>query len=282
MLYPRISVTRINEAITKQRTAWLSDSGGWRGFGQLLLRISANGKGRFYFRYTQGGERRTVVIGRYSRNAAPGFLTLGEARSAAARLSSLLTAGESPTGVRTMEHAARSRVEARNALNTPAGLESALHEVRRSETICEPALGGSREQELDASDSKLSQATQKPLTVAQVCDAYVEWLRRNGKQSWKSVQNTLRRHVVDSNLGNRLAREITSEEVAELLRQMADRGIQRTVNQVRSVLRTAFTRAMTGKLDPSASTESIDRRSARTPSHRSYGSRDLIGLGGGN
>jgi hypothetical protein len=90
--YPRLSAARIKATQPIEHDVWLSDSGGWRGFGQLQVRITPRGTRRFYFRYTEGGHRRTIVLGPYNRNQKPGFLTLNQARALAVEYATSITA----------------------------------------------------------------------------------------------------------------------------------------------------------------------------------------------
>ena len=88
--YQALSAARIKKAKATAKDVWLSDSGGTRGSGQLLLRITRHGVCRFYFRFTAGGRRNTIPLGRYSHVRVSGFLTLREARETARRLSASL------------------------------------------------------------------------------------------------------------------------------------------------------------------------------------------------
>lgn len=88
----RLTTSRIKACKPADHDMWLSDAGGWRGYGQLLLRISPRGTAQFYFRYSSEGRRTTIGLGRYSRNSAPGFLTLTQARALADKHVALLVA----------------------------------------------------------------------------------------------------------------------------------------------------------------------------------------------
>jgi hypothetical protein len=81
-MHQLLTASRIKVAIqaakssTKER--WLSDDGGARGTGRLVIRVSATGTQRFYYRTSRAPANPTKVIslGVYSRTQRVGYLTL--------------------------------------------------------------------------------------------------------------------------------------------------------------------------------------------------------------
>jgi len=84
----RLTLSSIASAAEQARTTakeiWLSDYIGVRGIGRLLLRATPSST-RLYFRYTQSGQRRTIALGAFSKNAKAGHLTLQQARERASQ-----------------------------------------------------------------------------------------------------------------------------------------------------------------------------------------------------
>ena len=63
----------------------------------------------------------------------------------------------------------------------------------------------------------------RPGTVADLFEAYVDHLKRNGKVSWKETEKGLNK-IADTLGRNRPAREIEPDEVVEVIRPIYERG----------------------------------------------------------
>lgn len=63
----------------------------------------------------------------------------------------------------------------------------------------------------------------RPGTVADLFEAYVQWLKDAGKPSWKETEKGLNK-IADTLGRNRPAREIEPEEVVEVIRPIYERG----------------------------------------------------------
>lgn len=240
--YPRLSASRIKSTKATDHDIWLSDSGGWRGFGQLLLRITPRGTRRFYFRYTHRGQRKTITLGRYARNQAPGFLTLSQARALAGTYATSIAnsaLASAPTSPVSIEQRSREPID-----NAPSRHEEANHP-------------GSIQDELRGTASVAASAAPR-LTLMELCDHYVRWLEKQKKSSWKETRSLLRLHVGNSELASRLAGNVEAPQIATLLRKMVQDGKGRTAAKIRGMLRAAYARAIGAELSPTDSGESID------------------------
>ena len=79
----------------------------------------------------------------------------------------------------------------------------------------------------------------RPGTVADLFEAYVKNLKDSGKPSWPKVENCLNM-IVDTLGGNRLARDVTPDDVLGILRPIYERGKRALADHVRSYIRSAF------------------------------------------
>ena len=79
----------------------------------------------------------------------------------------------------------------------------------------------------------------RPGTVADLFEAYIGYLKGNGKSSWKEAQKGLIR-IADTLGRNRPAREIEPDEVVEIIRPIYERGARAMADHVRSYIRSAY------------------------------------------
>lgn len=89
-------------------------------------------------------------------------------------------------------------------------------------------------------------------TFGDLLDAYVAWLRTEGKGSADDVERSLKRHVRKPfpHLVRRKAADISPQDVVDIIATMIRKGITRKANMVRSYLHAAFNRAVRSDLDP--------------------------------
>lgn len=79
----------------------------------------------------------------------------------------------------------------------------------------------------------------RPGTVVDLFEAYVRHLRSAGKSSWAEVEKGLNK-IADTLGRNRLARDITPEDVLGVLRPIYERGRLAMADHVRSYIRSAY------------------------------------------
>lgn len=79
----------------------------------------------------------------------------------------------------------------------------------------------------------------RPGTVADLFEAYVDHLKRNGKVSWKETEKGLNK-IADTLGRNRPAREIEPDEVVEVIRPIYERGKRAMADHVRSYIHAAY------------------------------------------
>jgi Phage integrase family len=223
-----LTPSRIAAATPCGRTLWLADDDGIKGHGRLLLRISPSNTRIFYFRQEFRGERKTFALGHYSRTSKAGFLTLQEARDAAARLRRV-------RGMPTL-FVAPPVSPAPPALTALAGLATADTEL--------PAGA----MPTASSDEK------RPMSLLELTNLYVQDLLKRGKtKAAGATQGLIKLYIAPSLLATRPANAIASEEFVELLGVIVEGGKGRTAGQVRQLLHASYQLATKAKLNPALS-----------------------------
>jgi len=79
----------------------------------------------------------------------------------------------------------------------------------------------------------------RPGTVVDLFEGYVASLKAAGKPSWKETEKGLNK-IADTLGRNRLARDIASEEVVELIRPIYERGARSMADHVRGYIHAAY------------------------------------------
>ncbi len=197
---------------------WLSDDDGGRGGGRLAVRLRPDGRRLFYFRYSIGGQRKAVPLGPFSRTPTPGYLTLEEAREVVRGYSAL------------------------HRDPTTRDVQGALAKAKEVAVPPTPPATG------DLPDRTKEGASQP--TLLDLCNHYVDGLRRLGKQSANTVASYVRCHVAPTQWANIPANEFTSEQTTELLRAIIEAGHGPTAKHVRSSLHAAYESAKAAPTDP--------------------------------
>jgi len=79
----------------------------------------------------------------------------------------------------------------------------------------------------------------RPGTVADLFEAYVAYLKKDGKSSWKEAVKGLNK-IADTLGRNRPARDIEPDEITAIIRPIYERGKRSMADHVRSYIRSAF------------------------------------------
>jgi integrase len=88
----------------------------------------------------------------------------------------------------------------------------------------------------------------RPGTVADVFEAYVQYLKDAGKMSWKETEKGLNK-IADTLGRNRLAREIEPDEITEVIRPIYERGRRAMADHVRGYIHAAYSWGMKSEHD---------------------------------
>ena len=95
-------------------------------------------------------------------------------------------------------------------------------------------------------------------TLSDLCNVYVNKMKNEGRSSWKKVEESIERYVLKPYplLAKRKANEITSDDIADVLASMIEKGITTHVNRTRGDLHAAFNVGLKYDFDPSLRTKS--------------------------
>lgn len=203
--------------------AKLSDATKLPGGGRLIVRAkeTRNGLARdFFFRYRREADR-TISIGRHGNGRNGRTITLKQAREKAGELSRLLVENQDPQVQRVIQ-----REE--NRLIEQAKLEAIQLEAKKG-------------------------------TLSDLVASYLSYLEAAGKASANDTKKTLDLHVLKPfpQLAVKKARDITSEDITDVLAKMIAKGIKRRTNIVRAMLRAAFANGVGLDNDPVRKAEAL-------------------------
>lgn len=200
-----------------------SDATKLPGGGRLIVRAKKthNGTARdFFFRYRREADR-TISIGRHGNGRNGRTMTLKQAREKAGELSRLLIENKDPQTQRVIQR----------------------EENRRTEQAQRAAI------QLEAMKG----------TLSDLVASYVSYLEAAGKESADDTKKTLNLHVLKPfpQLAVKKARDITSEDITDVLARMIAKGIKRRTNIVRAMLRAAFANGVGLDNDPVRKAEAL-------------------------
>lgn len=184
--------------------------------GSLYAKKKATGAVMLYWRYTQADYAQLVEIGLYDSSAPPKSTTksnIGYSLVAATR-------------------------EAENLAR--------IHQENK-------ANGGFREIQHKATEKKKlkleAEALKSQYTLANLLMAYCDYLEKIGRKAHKDARNIFKKDVISAwpKLAELPASDVTSEQIADILRLIHENGHARTSNKLRSYMRAAFQVAKSAK-----------------------------------
>lgn len=177
--------------------------------GALQARKQITGAVTLYWRYSIGAKSERVVIGLYDSAAAPKSLT----------------------------HTARGYSI---AAAVRAAEEKALEHHNHREDGGRPAILAARQQEKAAAIEAKKQAA--VYTLAGLLTDYCDYLEQLGRPSHKDARSIFANHVLEPwpKVAALPAREVTGEQVADMMRRALELGKGRTANKLRSYVRAAY------------------------------------------
>lgn len=94
-------------------------------------------------------------------------------------------------------------------------------------------------------------------SLSDLCAVYIEKMRSDKRTSWRNVEAALKRYVLDPfpQLAKCNANEITSDDIAEILKAMVDKGITTNVNRTRGDLHATFNVGISYEYTPTIRTK---------------------------
>jgi integrase len=200
-----------------------SDSTKLPGGGRLIVRAKKTQEGvvrEFFFRYRGTGDR-TIAIGRHGTGTNGRTVSLKQAREKAGELSRLLVEKKDPQVQRVIQQAENRRIE-------QAKLDAIQQEARKG-------------------------------TLSDLIASYVKHLEAGGKASADDTKKSLDRHVLKPfpALAVKKARDVTPEDITDVLARMIAKSIERRTNIVRAMLRAAFAHGVGLDNDPARKAEAL-------------------------
>lgn len=192
--------------------------------GALQVRKQSSGVVGFFWRYSLGAASERVSIGLYDSAAAPKSLTAtskGHSFAAAVRAAELLA----------LEH-----YEHRDEGGRPA-----LLEAKRS------AKAAQEEIRLQAAR----------YTLSRLLDDYCDNLQALGRSSHSDARSIFNLHVKEAwpKLAALPAKDVSSDQFADMMRKLIEAGKGRTANKLRAYARAAYQMAKSAKAKPSIPVE---------------------------
>ncbi|MBN8506218.1 MAG: integrase [Burkholderiales bacterium] len=194
--------------------------------GALQARALAGGVVQFYWRYTHNGKSDRLAVGTYDSSAPPKSL------SPTARGYSIAAAAEA-CRVLAMKHL-KTRDE--GGIRRQQELKRREHEAA---LLAEAAIRKQQEQERAAAKN----------TLGKLLTTYADHLQAQKRHSHADVRSIFRLHLetVWPELCKRAANSISAEEIADVIRSVAQGGKGRTSNKLRAYLRAAYQCALDAK-----------------------------------
>jgi integrase len=199
--------------------------------GALQARKQANGAVLLYWRYSIGNFSDRVSIGTYDSSAPPKSLqptSKGYSLAAAIQAAQVL---------------AQSHYDNRAAGGYPALLATQQADKRQSEQLL-------LEAQIKVDTEKL--AATKYNLAALLAD-YCDYLESLGRRSFSDAISIFRIHVFEAwpKLAATPAKDISADQVADMMRTVIESGKARTANKLRSYLRAAYEVAKASRSKPS-------------------------------
>lgn len=145
-------------------------------------------------------------------------------------------------------------------------LDDARAEARRLKNLIEKGIDP-RELAREKAESKASAAKaiekRRTHTLSALCAAYADHLKAMGKQkSYRDVKSLFKVHVVDAwpDYAATPANEITSHQIASIIRKVREAGKERTAGMLRNCITAAYNAARRAPFDSSMPSSMIENR----------------------
>lgn len=199
---------------------WISD-GGARGSGRLYLRVQANGRKSFFYRYAgPSGKRGAIPLGEYTQRGGRAGLTLNQARDKASELSRLYL-----DGIRDLHGYIEARVQTQE------------REISRSNKAA-----------LDKADEDQHRSLRRLIA------AYLVALEQADASDVANVRSMFRLHLLEAypELVEIRASEVKPKDLRAPLARLVEAKKGRTAGKLRSYMRAAYSQAIKADYDPTA------------------------------
>lgn len=209
------NVTTLRNWRPKGSSYYVSDNDGQRGRGRLMMKVQPSGNKVFCFQYHVGGKPRYISIGAFTGELGQ----LQQARAQRNDFAALLEQDIDPREHLTKEKAKQEAEELEKLRQEQECIQTAEEEAR---------LG----------------------TVEQLFIDYTDKMREEGKRTADRVLAALRKDALPVLGATTKARDVTSQDIVQVLHKMIARGARTHSNRVRSYLMTAFNAGIQYDNDP--------------------------------
>ncbi|MEG9862796.1 MAG: integrase family protein [Flavobacteriales bacterium] len=89
-------------------------------------------------------------------------------------------------------------------------------------------------------------------SLSDLFNAYIIWLKTHERRSWTHAEYNLKHYVLEPfpELANKIACNVTTDDLIKVLKKMMDEGITTTANRVRGIMHAAYNRGILQDNDP--------------------------------
>ena len=196
----------------KTNAYYVKEDTGERGIGRFAIKIQASGNKLYYFIYFRKDESSQKSKERMIKIGKVDQIQLKDAREIAHGYSTTLSNGNDPI--------------------------DELEKIQIAEEL-------SKKQEQQQKLEQDSLGTFHDLIIG-----YTDKMKLDGKRTWKAVRSALEKEALSVIPADKKAKDVTEDEIIEILARMIDRGAEVQSNRVRSYLITAFKYGSKNDKDP--------------------------------
>jgi hypothetical protein len=135
-------------------------------------------------------------------------------------------------------------------------VSAALEAARDTAKLDQETPGGMRAERDRVAAARAAENAARELrqrfTLKALCAEYVEWLKAQGKTSWRDAENIFDNHVASAfpDLVEKPAAEVQKSEIVAALRRPHEAGKKTTARKLRAYLRAAYACAVKADSDP--------------------------------
>ena len=196
----------------KNNAYYVKEDAGERGIGRFAVKVQASGSKLYYFIYFRKEEASQKSKEKMIKIGKVDQIQLKDAREIAHDYSTTLSNGNDPI----------------DELEKIKIAEELLKKQEQQQKLERDSLG----------------------TFHDLIIGYTDKMKLDGKRTWKAVRSALEKEALAVIPADKKAKDVTEEEIIEILARMIDRGAEVQSNRVRSYLITAFKFGSKNDKDP--------------------------------
>ena len=209
---PNFNAQYIKGLTSKKNAYYVKEDSGERGIGRFAVKVQPSGNNSYYFIYFRKEMDSQITKEKIIKIGSVNKLPLKTAREVAHGYSVTLSSGGDP-----------------------------YDELEKIKTTKE-LLNKEQEQKKFEGDNL---GTFHDLIIG-----YTDKMKLDGKRTWKAVRSALEKEAISVIPPEKKAKDVTEDEIVEILARMIERGAEVQSNRVRSYLITAFKYGSKSDKDP--------------------------------